>query len=295
MADMEKQALLEEANRPLIESTTEEPTLDELSARLEQAKVAARDAHRGLLDAQRKFQQAWARTPKGRFITIALFTLLASVFLLPIMGIGYMVITEDDDVFEEYLPRRVPLEAHIMSKCPDARDCLHDLVLPAMVNVSNYVDFKLSFIGSIDDERDGVVCKHGQTECLGNIIELCAAHLYRDPKIYLGFTMCLSRNYSEIPSEDLVQDCALEHGIDFAKLNHCVSADDGERGVDMLRKSVQRSAAKGVNKSCTVRVDDKIYCIRDDGEWKDCEQGSDPKTLAEDILERRWLHSGKSQ
>jgi len=49
---------------------------------------------------------------------------------------------------EEYLPRRVPLEAHIMSKCPDARDCLHDLVLPAMVNVSNYVDFKLSYIGT---------------------------------------------------------------------------------------------------------------------------------------------------
>ncbi len=41
----------------------------------------------------------------------------------------------------------VPLEAHIMSQCPDARDCLRDLVVPAMERVSDHVNFKLSFIG----------------------------------------------------------------------------------------------------------------------------------------------------
>ena len=41
----------------------------------------------------------------------------------------------------------VPLEAHIMSKCPDARDCLRDLVVPAMEKVVDMVDFNLSFIG----------------------------------------------------------------------------------------------------------------------------------------------------
>ena len=42
---------------------------------------------------------------------------------------------------------KVPLEIHIMSKCPDARDCLQKLVLPAMANVSEKVEFKMSFIG----------------------------------------------------------------------------------------------------------------------------------------------------
>ena len=41
---------------------------------------------------------------------------------------------------------KVPLEAHIMSKCPDARDCLQRLVVPAMESVNDIVDFKLSFI-----------------------------------------------------------------------------------------------------------------------------------------------------
>ena len=42
----------------------------------------------------------------------------------------------------------VPLEAHIMSKCPDARDCLQKLVLPTMQRVSDKVNFTLSYIGT---------------------------------------------------------------------------------------------------------------------------------------------------
>ncbi len=42
---------------------------------------------------------------------------------------------------------RVSLEAHIMSKCPDAKACLQELVVPVMEKVSDKVEFELSFIG----------------------------------------------------------------------------------------------------------------------------------------------------
>lgn len=42
----------------------------------------------------------------------------------------------------------VPFEAHIMSKCPDAKDCLKYMVLPAMQRVHDKVNFTLSFIGT---------------------------------------------------------------------------------------------------------------------------------------------------
>lgn len=58
----------------------------------------------------------------------------------------------------------VPLEAHIMSKCPDARDCLKELVLPTMMRVIDKVNFTLSFIGT-PTENDGVSCMHGPEEC----------------------------------------------------------------------------------------------------------------------------------
>ena len=124
---------------------------------------------------------------------------------------------------------------------------------------------------------------HGQTECLGNILELCAADEYPDPKIYLGFTMCLSHSYHDIPKKDLIEACAMEYGIEFEKLNDCSSRDDGAYGMNLLRDSVTRSADLGVTKSCTVRLNDKTRCIRDGGKWKECPDGSDPDDLIDDI------------
>lgn len=45
-----------------------------------------------------------------------------------------------------------------------------------------------------------------------------------------------------IPQRELVEDCALEHAIDFEKLNDCAAKDDVAIGMAMLRESVQRSA-----------------------------------------------------
>lgn len=77
---------------------------------------------------------------------------------------------------------------------------------------------------------------------MGNIIELCAANLYPDTKTYMGFTMCLTRNYRDIPQQTLIEDCALEHAIDFKELNECATRDDGGFGMGLLRSSVQRTA-----------------------------------------------------
>ncbi len=120
--------------------------------------------------------------------------------------------------------------------------------------MSRFLSLRLypSNIFSVTEHDDGVECKHGQTECLGNIIELCAAHLYPDPKIYLGFAMCLSHKYRDIPKHELVEDCALEHSVDFVALNNCASQDHGAFGMGLLRQSVERSAAANITKSCTV-------------------------------------------
>ncbi len=122
---------------------------------------------------------------------------------------------------------------------------------------------------------------HGPAECLGNIIQLCAAKLYADPKIYLGFANCMTSDYKEIPERSLVEDCALDSGVDFQKLNSCIS-DEGE-GMDLLRASVERSHQKHVTKSCTIRLDGKVRCIRDGGEWYDCPGGSNVTDLVSDI------------
>ena len=79
---------------------------------------------------------------------------------------------------------------------------------------------------------------------------LCAEDLYPDPKTYLGFSMCLIKDYQHIPQRSLIEDCALEHAIDFGKLDECASKDDGAWGVEMLRNSVRRSSDVGCRCVC---------------------------------------------
>ena len=176
---------------------------------------------------------------------------------------------------------KVPLEAHIMSKCPDARDCLRDLIVPAMEQVVSRVDFTLSYIGKVDNDSN-VQCMHGQTECLGNMMMACAAQLYPDDvKISLGFSTCLILSYQKIPQKELVQGCAMEHSVDFEKLNDCISEEG--HGLDLLESSVEHSADAGVTKSCTVRVNGETWCIRDGGEWKDCPGGHNVSDLVGEV------------
>lgn len=152
-----------------------------------------------------------------------------------------------------------------------------------MANVSTHVSFRLTYIGHTDPHSDAITCKHGESECLGNIIELCAASLYPDPKIYLGFVNCMSKHYQDIPQRELVHDCALEHNVVFDELNECMSKDDGVFGMGLLRSSVERSASLNVSTSCTIRLDGRMWCVRDGGEWKDCERGRSPDNLIADI------------
>ena len=95
---------------------------------------------------------------------------------------------------------------------------------------------------------------------MGNILELCAAELYPDPKTYLGFTMCLTKDYKDIPQRSLVEDCALEHAVDFKKLNDCAAKDDGGYGMRLLRDSVHRSAEVcHYEKALFLRVSDRAF------------------------------------
>ncbi|PYH43955.1 GILT family protein [Aspergillus saccharolyticus JOP 1030-1] len=218
--------------------------------------------------------------------------------------------------------KKVPLEAHIMSKCPDARDCLQQLVVPAMEQISDKVDFKLSFIADVSNKSTEIQCKHGPTECIGDMLLLCAANLpfppegaeaavgslsARTPTIRsLGFANCLVGSYSKIPERHHVEQCALEHGVDFSALNKCASQeidepdegkDDGHNaplsGLALLRESAIHSAQLGVKTSCTLRLDESVWCVRDGGVWKDCAkngQGSQVSVLVDEI-KRLWSRS----
>jgi len=129
--DMEKQPLLDA--QVASDPERQEPTLSELQ--------------QNVFKAQREYMKAWSRTTSGKWHRRIMFSVTA--LLLTFMLFCFAVIAQDT-YYDDYTPvwnGRVPLEVHMMSKCPDAKDCLHDMILPAMQKVGRKVDFKLSYIG----------------------------------------------------------------------------------------------------------------------------------------------------
>lgn len=170
---------------------------------------------------------------------------------------------------------------------------------------------------SVSNQSSAIECKHGPEECIGDILLLCAANLPfppdageitpttpRTPIIRsLGFANCLIGDYERIPEREFVEQCALEHGIDFNALNECASQQEDDpgdgsyghgqpplSGIALLRQSALHSAEVGVSTSCTIRLDESIWCVRDDGAWRDCAkdgEGSKVSVLVDEV-KRRW-------
>jgi hypothetical protein len=141
-SDMEKQPLLSSQQVATSDPTSSEsePTLTQL-----QQEVFA---------AQRRYMQAWSRTTSGRWHTWIMCAVTALLFAFLIFSVA--IISQDAFSDDDTSGRtghiaggKVRLEAHIMSKCPDARDCLRDMILPVMQRpeVQGKVAFQLSYIG----------------------------------------------------------------------------------------------------------------------------------------------------
>jgi hypothetical protein len=178
---------------------------------------------------------------------------------------------------------KVPLEIHIMSQCPDATYAFVHLISPALEQISPLVNYTQSFIGT--PTASGVACKHGPSECLGNMLHLCAAKLTAPSLDYLPFSRALLEEYGKVTDQDFIKSAAEKAGIDFDELNRCVSNIGPGGGMDLLVTSVERTEEAGVKKSCTVRVEGEVVCVRDDGQWKDCPHGSGVKDLVRLVKE----------
>ena len=68
---------------------------------------------------------------------------------------------------------RVNLSLFVASKCPDAPRC-ESFLQPALQAVGGLVDFQLDYIGAPNASAPyGVDCMHGDSECVGNAVQLC--------------------------------------------------------------------------------------------------------------------------
>ncbi|KAI0736196.1 hypothetical protein C8Q72DRAFT_768944 [Fomitopsis betulina] len=175
-------------------------------------------------------------------------------------------------------PTKVPVMLGVMSRCPDAVLCeaVFDQVLK---KVGHKVDLSLTFVAhaNISEPDFGVTCKHGPSECAGNVHQLCAMK-YASPSAFWEFVQC--QNYQgieKIGRPDTALKCASTAQIDWVSsgAGDCAGLDGSGRareGVLLLQNSVNVTEELGIKKSCTILINQKQVCIHD-GTWKQCENG----------------------
>lgn len=66
-------------------------------------------------------------------------------------------------------------------------------------------------------------CQHGEEECYGNMVELCAVH--HNPDTYWKFIMC--QELAGKFDDDQVKKCAAEGGLDYDEIVECAKGTEG--------------------------------------------------------------------
>ncbi|KAI8079965.1 uncharacterized protein BX664DRAFT_341912 [Halteromyces radiatus] len=167
-------------------------------------------------------------------------------------------------------PSPVPVDLFVMSKCPDAVYC-ESVFSTVLKKVNVPVTFDVNYIAQYASSAPFAhICKHGSSECLGNIQQLCFHKEYPDPKDWFSFNLCMNKNYQLIGlDDDLAKNCAQDLNKSYAPVEHC---SHSATGVGLLTESAQKTKSLGVSSSCTVFIDNKLRCIHD-GEWKNCTDG----------------------
>ena len=82
---------------------------------------------------------------------------------------------------------------------------------------------------SKEKKKDGkwaFTCQHGKEECIGNLIETCAIHLYPNASVYFPFVHCISEASSSIPRK-VAPLCAQKFKREYSKIEACVNGDLG--------------------------------------------------------------------
>eukprot|EP00929_Paragymnodinium_shiwhaense_P063389 TRINITY_DN31666_c2_g1_i1.p1 TRINITY_DN31666_c2_g1~~TRINITY_DN31666_c2_g1_i1.p1 ORF type:complete len:671 (-),score=73.42 TRINITY_DN31666_c2_g1_i1:120-2045(-) len=197
---------------------------------------------------------------------------------------------------------RVTLDLFVASKCPDAARCENALLPGILAEIGDAIDLRLGFIGEVNASAAyGVTCMHGDSECIGNAVQLCTEkhfpvnvnldtfsnHRLNPRHVWTLFLQCVGHfNHtvdSQIPGN--TASCLQKLGVPEDTIDKIKRCSLGDEGKSMLQRSIRRtletcghhSEKPGQGcKSCSVFVDGKRTCVVDDGKFYNCTQlGSD--------------------
>jgi interferon gamma-inducible protein 30 len=120
--------------------------------------------------------------------------------------------------------------------------------LPAIMNITEYFD-GMYYNGKF-------ICEHGQTECAGNMLELCAYNLTVQTSKYgwWSFGLCMQNDPDNIP--DNAAACATQANLDFDPIQACAN---GKLGTELFVESINFCNQMNIQGTPTVIINGVVY------------------------------------
>ena len=200
---------------------------------------------------------------------------------------------------------RVNLSLFVASKCPDAPRC-ESFLQPALQAVGGLVDLQLDYIGAPNASAPyGVDCMHGDSECVGNAVQLCVRRHFPftvdieterlgPHNSWSLFLRCVgnfaSTAESAIPGN--TNACLQKLGVPSSVADRIRDCVDGDEGVAMLQQSIARTrrecgahteAPRQGCKSCTMHLNGRRACVLDGGAVYNCSGFETPQAWVRQI------------
>lgn len=128
----------------------------------------------------------------------------------------------------------VAITLYYESMCPDCKQVFAEQLYPTWKKLAatGILDLNVIPYGNAHEKQNGTMwefdCQHGPDECLGNIIEECAMHLYHhNLTLLMPFLVCIEQS-QELPATAAKQ-CAQDQGLDYARITGCATGDLGNQ------------------------------------------------------------------
>lgn len=142
-----------------------------------------------------------------------------------------------------------------------------------MSKVGSIVDFRIAYIAE-NNSTGGFSCMHGNSECIGDINQLCVMKHFSN-YTYLNFFKCVDSSQIKIPYN--TDSCLKSSGASddiIQKVHTCMQGDEGRQ---LMRESISYTLGRCGHhpscRSCTMWLAGEKACVEDDGRWYDCPVG----------------------
>eukprot|EP00775_Hariotina_reticulata_P007516 gene7516-7726_t len=165
--------------------------------------------------------------------------------------------------------QRVPVDIFVMSKCPDAVFC-ENFLEPVLQELQQSVTLQLHFIGQ-KQEGGGWSCKHGNSECNGDVQQLCVqqhSKPYNRIKWLYSFVLCNNKQgFNATGSFATAAKCLKDAHVPVSFATKMLECMYSPTRRDLLESDFALTDTLGVATSCTVRFDGSTVAVRDGGKW----------------------------